>query len=140
MKYNINSIRAFIGAKDYDLSRDFYRDLGFEEIITSERMSYFRHGNFGFYLQDAYVKDWVDNTMLFMEVHDLPEHRERIKALQLDEKYPGLRLSKIHYNDWGNEFFLYDPSGILWHIGEFKKPKNINTHCLFQLRMGKSLL
>jgi hypothetical protein len=28
-------------------------------------------------------------------------------------------LSKIVNNDWGSEFFLHDPSGILWHIGCF---------------------
>lgn len=117
--YNIQSIRAFIGAKDYELSRSFYRDLGFEELITSPKMSYFRLGNFGFYLQDAYVKDWVDNSMVFLEVSDLQKHFEHIKSLQLHIKYENVRLKEIVYNDWGNEFFIYDPSGILWHIGEF---------------------
>lgn len=84
-------------------------------------MSYFKLGDFGFYLQDAYVKDWVDNTMLFLEVENLAEHLEKITRLELDKKYNNVRLTKIHYNDWGNEFFLYDPSGVLWHIGEFKK-------------------
>ena len=27
--------------------------------------------------------------------------------------------SRQFYLDWGNEFFLHDPSGILWHIGKF---------------------
>ncbi|WP_430411982.1 glyoxalase [Kordia sp.] len=121
MKYNIKSIRTFIGAKNYEVSRNFYQDLGFEEIIIFPKMSYFQMGNFGFYLQDAYVKDWVNNSMVFIEVSDLQKHFEHIKSLQLDKKYENVRLKEIVYNDWGNEFFIYDPSGILWHIGEFTR-------------------
>ena len=119
MEYKVTSIRAFIGAKDYELSRNFYLDLGFEEKKIAPKMSYFRLGDFGFYLQDAYVKDWVNNTMLFLEVKDLETHLLRMKSLELDKTYKKVRISHIHYNDWGKEFFLYDPSGILWHIGEF---------------------
>lgn len=59
------SLRAFIGAKDFEISRNFYKDLGFEEIVLFHNMSLFKKEEFGFYLQDAYVKDWIDNTMLF---------------------------------------------------------------------------
>lgn len=121
MEQQIKSIRAFIGAKDYNVSRAFYKDFGFTEIKTSENMSYFKLGDFGFYLQDAYVKDWVDNTMVFLEVENLKQHLENFKKLNLNSKYKGVRISEIHYNDWGNEYFVHDPSGILWHIGEFKK-------------------
>lgn len=119
MNISAKSIRAFIGCRNYDLSRAFYRDLGFEEIITSENMSYFRVGAFGFYLQDAYVKDWVDNSMVFLEVDHLEDHLKAVKALGLTEKYKNVRLSQIVHNDWGSEFFLHDPSGILWHFGTF---------------------
>jgi predicted lactoylglutathione lyase len=58
MKHNAKSIRAFIGAKDFEVSRNFYRDLGFQESIISKNMSYFKvFENIGFYLQEAYVKD-----------------------------------------------------------------------------------
>lgn len=114
------SIRTFIGSKDFTTSRNFYSDLGFEEYITSERMSYFYIGKFGFYLQDAYVKDWIDNSMIFFEVTDLENTLKHIRSLHLTKTYEGVRLSEIVYNDWGNEFFLHDPCGILWHFGTFK--------------------
>ncbi|WGD33986.1 glyoxalase [Olleya sp. YS] len=117
------SIRPFIGSKNFNISRNFYSDLGFNEIITSENMSYFHIQKFGFYLQDAYVKDWVDNSMIFYEVENLETSLERIKNLNLTEKYDNVKLSEIVYNEWGNEFFLHDPSGILWHIGKFKTKK-----------------
>ena len=121
MKLSGKSMRPFIGSKNYTISRNFYTDMGFEEIITSEKMSYFYMGEFGFYLQDAYVKDWVDNSMLFLEVDNLQQHLDEITSLQLDKKHKNVRVTNISYNDWGNEFFMYDPSGVLWHIGEFKK-------------------
>jgi len=119
MKVSGKSIRAFIGSKDYNLSRHFYLDLGFEEIITANNMSYFHIGQFGFYLQDAYVKDWIDNSMIFFEVNDLEKTLETIQNLDLPNKYSNVRLSGIVYNEWGNEFFLHDPSGVLWHFGTF---------------------
>lgn len=119
MSHNIKSIRTFIGAKDYSLSRQFYTDFGFQEIKTSDTMSYFHQGNFGFYLQDYNVKDWIDNSMIFLEVENVEEHLIHIKKLNLTSKYENVKISKIHYNDWGNEYFIHDPSGVLWHIGEF---------------------
>jgi len=113
------SIRSFIGSKDFGISRSFYLELGFKEFVTSERMSYFSMGNFGFYLQDAYVKDWVDNSMIFFEVDNLELTLERIQDLNLPDRYENVRLSDIVYNEWGSEFFLHDPSGILWHFGVF---------------------
>lgn len=65
MEHKAISIRPFIGAKDFELSRSFYRDLGFEETILSHNMSVFKTDGLSFYLQDAYVKDWIDNTMIF---------------------------------------------------------------------------
>lgn len=119
MQLEGKSIRTFIGSKNYSISRKFYLDLGFKDIIISENMSYFSIGKFGFYLQDAYVKDWIDNSMIFFEVDDLESTLKKIQSLKLTKKYENVRLSEIVYNEWGNEFFLHDPCGILWHFGKF---------------------
>lgn len=119
MERNIKSIRAFIGAFNFDESRNFYRDFGFKENSVSPNMSYFEISGFGFYLQDAAVKDWVDNSMLFLEVDDLSKYHDFIKKKELEKNFKKVRVSDIQYNDWGNEFFVHDPSGILWHIGTF---------------------
>ena len=77
--------------------------------------------NLGFYLQDCYVKDWVDNSMLFLEVDDVEECEKGLLALGLDKRYKNVRFSDIKVEDWGRELFMHDPSGILWHFGEFNK-------------------
>lgn len=119
MKHNAISIRPFIGAKNFEVSRNFYSDLGFEEIILTTNMSYFKTGELGFYLQDAYVQDWVDNTMIFLEVDDVNRYWNELLDLKLTTKYDHVRLTPIRELDWGRECFLHDPSGILWHFGEF---------------------
>ena len=121
MERNALSIRPFIGAKNFDVSRNFYLDLGFEESIIPYNMSLFQTKNIGFYLQDAYVKDWIDNTMLFLEVDDVEAYYNELLALDLSSKYEGVRLTPIRTDYWGRECFLHDPSGVLWHIGQFNR-------------------
>lgn len=122
MQHQASSIRPFIGAKEFEISRNFYRDLGFQESILDNKMSYFKIEGLGFYLQDAYVKDWIDNTMVFLEVDNVDRYWKELSALNLTTKYENVRLTSIRKYEWGKECFLHDPSGILWHFGEFFKP------------------
>ena len=121
MEHKAISIRPFIGAENFELSRSFYRDLGFQEIVLSPGMSLFRTGQMGFYLQDAYVQDWIDNSMIFLEVDDVNRYWNELLALDLATKYQSVKLTPIREYDWGRECFVHDPSGILWHFGEFYK-------------------
>ncbi|UOR06865.1 glyoxalase [Hymenobacter aerilatus] len=115
----ILSLRPFIGAKDVEVSRRFYRDFGFLENTISPTLFYYSKQGMGFYLQDAYVKEWVDNTMLFLQVDDVEQYRVDLLLLRLPEKYATVQLSAIRTESWGKEFSVHDPSGILWHIGQF---------------------
>ncbi len=131
MKHQARSIRAFIGAINFEESRQFYKDLGFQESVVAKNMSYFSISEtLGFYLQDGYVKDWVDNSMIFLEVDNVDEYWEELKSLGLQHKYKNVRLTPIKKLDWGKECFMHDPSGILWHFGEFKRNKSANTTAL----------
>ena len=121
MNYQAKSIRSFIGAKDFSESRQFYRDLGFEEVNLSDDMSLFKVNDIlAFYLQDYYVKDWIDNTMIFLEVDDLKVCERELRSKNLDNKYKNVRFTEIKTWDWGREIFMHDPSGVLWHFGQFK--------------------
>ena len=121
MKHKAISIRPFIGAENFEISRSFYRDLGFEETILFPNMSVFKMGALAFYLQDAYVKDWIDNTMVFVEVEDVDQYWNDLQGLNLTAKYGNVKLTPVRNHDWGRECFLHDPSGILWHFGQFSK-------------------
>jgi catechol 2,3-dioxygenase-like lactoylglutathione lyase family enzyme len=121
MTYAAKSIRTFIGAKNYKESREFYNDLGFEEHVIDGNMSLFLvNENLGFYLQDYYVEDWINNSMIFLEVTDLDKCAEELHSKGLPAKYKGVKFTAIKQFDWGRELFMHDPAGVLWHFGEFK--------------------
>lgn len=120
MTYKAKSIRTFIGAKDYEESRRFYQNLGFEEVVIAPNMSLFKvNEQLAFYLQDYYVKDWCDNSMVFLEVDNVDKCWEDLTKLGLPSKYKNVRLTPIKTWDWGRECFLHDPAGVLWHFGQF---------------------
>ncbi|MEO0065898.1 MAG: hypothetical protein RI983_1224 [Bacteroidota bacterium] len=121
MKVDPVSIRPFIGAKDFDLSRAFYTAMGFTENIINEKLSVYHFKGISFYLQNAYVKDWVDNTMVFVEIEDVSAFWDNLQSLKLTEKFPEVKLIAPKSFDWGTECFVHDPSGILWHFGNFNK-------------------
>lgn len=121
MKFVAQSIRSFIGAKNFATSRKFYTALGFEEVVIDPKMSYFRvQQTFGFYLQDYYVKDWIDNSMILLEVRDFDNCYAELMELKLPERFPGVRFSKIREESWGRELHMVDPAGVLWHFAEFR--------------------
>lgn len=122
MIYNAKSIRTFIGAKNYKECRAFYKALGFSEIELGPTMCLIKvNDQLAFYLQDAYEKKWIENSMIFLEVDDVEVCEQDLKDRRLPETFAGVRLTDIKNLDWGRELFMHDPSGVLWHFGEFKK-------------------
>ena len=125
MTYQSKSIRAFIGARVFEESRQFYSLLGFEEVVIDRKMSLFKvNEHLAFYLQDYYAKEWINNTMLFLEVDDLDRCQEDLLKKNLPARFNTVRFSAIRNEVWGRELFMHDPSGVLWHFGEFKQAPN----------------
>jgi catechol 2,3-dioxygenase-like lactoylglutathione lyase family enzyme len=122
MNYQPKTIRTFIGAKNYDESREFYRAIGFEEVVIDVTMCLFQvNENLGFYLQDYYVEDWANNSMIFLEVDDVEKCAEELLGKGLHDKYQYVRFTENKQFEWGRELFMHDPSGILWHFCEFNE-------------------
>ena len=116
----IRSIRGFIGAKDFSESRKFYQTLGFEEVVIDAKMSLFKvNDQMGFYLQNAYVKNWINNSMLFLEVVDLEAWEKHLLSLNLIALFPTVKMTEISVFPYGREIFLHDPAGVLWHFCQF---------------------
>lgn len=117
---HIRSIRSFIGANNFSESRKFYQTLGFEEVVIDAKMSLFRVSEqMGFYLQNAYVKDWIENSMLFLEVADVEAWEQQLLSLNLTNLFPTVKMTEIRTFPYGREIFLHDPAGVLWHFCQF---------------------
>lgn len=120
MQPNIKSLRPFIGAKNMDESLEFYRAIGWDSRLVLPKMYYVSiYNNFGFYLQDYYNADWVNNTQVFVEINDVETYYRHLKSLNLSTQFEAVQLKPLQQADWGIEFFLLDPSTVLWHFGKF---------------------
>lgn len=112
-------LRPFVPAKDFAISRAFYQDMGAKEIWSNADMALLQLGDSEFYLQNAYVKDWAENTMLFLNVADLDLCWRELQALDLINRYPDIRWKKPTDYPWGlREIHLIDPAGVLWHFAK----------------------
>jgi hypothetical protein len=120
MELTIQSLRTFIGAKDYAVSRSFYAELGFEEFVISEKMSIQQRDGHVFYLQDYYVEDWLGNTMLLIAVNNAALCDEWLKGLALEQKYAGVKVLPLKSEDWADVCRVIGPAGELLHFAQFR--------------------
>jgi catechol 2,3-dioxygenase-like lactoylglutathione lyase family enzyme len=113
----VRSLRAFVPAKDFELSKRFYADLGFEVHDIGPALASVSAGAHSFFLQDSYVPHWADNCMLYLLVDDLGTWWDRIQAADLPGRY-GVRPPRAPTREpWGHDVVhVVDPSGVLWHI------------------------
>ena len=110
-------IKAYVPARDFELSKRFYVDLGFEIAWTSDDMAYLHAGKSSFLLQRFYVKEHADNFMMHMLVPDVAPWWQRVVDQKIAERY-GVRALPPEVRPWGiRDFVLDDPTGVLWRIG-----------------------
>jgi catechol 2,3-dioxygenase-like lactoylglutathione lyase family enzyme len=115
---NSVEIKAFIPAKDFELSKQFYSDIGFNKASDGEGIAYFYHGHCSFLLQDFYDKNLAENFMMHFLVEDVHSWHTFIKQSGVAEKY-AVQVSDVHTQPWGMlDFTISDPSGVLWRIAQ----------------------
>ncbi|AFJ02148.1 hypothetical protein Q7C_979 [Methylophaga frappieri] len=111
-------LKAFIPAKDYALSKQFYGDLGFTMASDTNGIAYFHFESCSFLLQDFYQQELAENLMMHLLVADANAWHQHLTDIGLAEKY-GIKLSKVSAQPWGMlDFVLVDPSGVLWRFGQ----------------------
>ena len=111
-------IKAFVPARDFALSKQFYQDLGFELRSDGGGVAYFAHGNTSFLLQDFYQSEHASNFMMHLLVEDVAAWHRRVLASGVAERF-GVAVGELEEQPWGmRDFVLYDPSGVLWRIGQ----------------------
>ena len=114
----VSEIKAFVPARDFELSKQFYKDLGFTMASDGGGVAYFRFGDASFLLQDFYEKALAENLMMHLLVEDVEAWRNRIHESGVAAKYK-VRVTEIELQPWRmRDFCLIDPSGVLWRIGQ----------------------
>src|SRR5579863_9796279 len=111
-------IKAFVPARDFDLSKRFYQDLSFVVAWSSDDLAYVRHGDTSFLLQKFYHRDHADNFMMHLLVEDVDDWWRHVETEGLAAKY-GAMVEPPSDKPWGlRDFVIVDPTGVLWRIGQ----------------------
>ncbi len=111
-------LKAFVPAKDFELSQRFYCDLGFELVWASDAFANFRAGPARFLLQRFHVQEHAENFVMHLLVEDVAAWWRRVERNALGARY-GVRVLPPEDRPWGiREFTIDDPSGVLWRIGQ----------------------
>ena len=111
-------IKAFVPARDFNLSKQFYQDLGFDLLWSSDDLAYLQRGDCSFLLQNFYVKEHADNFMMHLLVDDVDVWWRHVEAQGIGSKY-ATKAEPPQEQPWGiRDFVLVDPTGVLWRIGQ----------------------
>ena len=111
-------VKAYVPARDFDQSKQFYQDMGFDLVWSGEDLAYFRHGNASFLLQNFYNKDHADNFMMHSLVENVEAWWRHVVKQDLAAKY-GVYAEPPADRSWGiRDFVIMDPTGVTWRVGQ----------------------
>jgi hypothetical protein len=118
-------LKAYVPAKDLEISKQFYQDIGFTLCWGTEGdLAYFHygdhgeHGKVGFLLQGFYVKEFAENLRMHLLVQNVDAWWAEIQSRRIAEKY-GVRVDAPENMPWNmRDLVLFDPSGVSWRISQ----------------------
>ncbi|MGH2582338.1 MAG: VOC family protein [Anaerolineales bacterium] len=109
----IKDLKVYVPAKDFELSKRFYTELGF--TLTEGFGGTFDcelNGN-RFRLQNYYVKDWANNFMMLIGVDDIDAWYQHTKKMAESGEFKGMRVSPPETESGARLLHVIDPSGVL---------------------------
>ncbi len=108
MQLSCVEIKAFVPARDFALSLEFYQALGFTLASVFDGIAYLHCGESSFLLQDFYVREHADNFQMHLLVEDVdPWHG---KAREIAERF-GVRIGEPQDQPWAMPAQLPQPGG-----------------------------
>jgi uncharacterized glyoxalase superfamily protein PhnB len=109
-------IKAFVPARDFALSMEFYTALGFTRASVFDGIAYFHCGESSFLLQDFYLREHADNFQMHLLVEDVEAWH--VKAKEVAAQFQ-VAIGELEDQPWAmRDFTLFDPSGVLWRIAK----------------------
>jgi len=118
LNLNVTEIKAFVPAKNFELSKQFYQDLGFTMASEGGGVAYFHFQHVSFLLQDFCAESFAENFMMSILVQDVEAWWQHVAASNVTTKY-GVKITNVETQVWKmKDFCLYDPSGVVWRIGQ----------------------
>ena len=120
MNLDITDLRPFLPAKDYAVSKAFYVALGWTVEYEDDQLALLANAERRFYLQRAYVKEWAENTMLFIPIADATASFEAIRAVLASGQFGDARVAPPRQQPYGALVtHVWDPAGVLLHLAQW---------------------
>lgn len=118
MNLSTVEIKAFIPAKDFEHSKQFYQTIGFTMASSSEDVAYFHYDNCSFLLQNFYAPQFAENLVMHLLVENVDDWYQHLQQKKLDEHF-GIKIQPPEDQPWAmRDFVLSDPSGVFWRIAQ----------------------
>jgi catechol 2,3-dioxygenase-like lactoylglutathione lyase family enzyme len=118
----VQSLRPFVPAKDFQASKSFYQDLGFELLHDGSDLALLSLGATTFLLQDFYAPGCAENFVVQLVVTDVAAWWGKLQPLDLAARH-GVRApvppKPMPWN--ATVLFIFDPSGVMWQITEYNR-------------------
>jgi hypothetical protein len=114
----VTDVRPFVPAEDFQQSLAFYTALGWTTLRTDgEGLALLSLGGRQIMLQNFYVKDWAENSMLVIEVADAVAWYRHVDQVLADGDFGNARVADPKQQDWGALVtYVWDPCGVLLHF------------------------
>ncbi len=111
----IKSLKPYVPARDFELSKRFYTALGFSMTPGWGATADLELNGFQFRLQDFYIKDWAENSMLLIEVDDVQAWYELAQQIQARPEFSSsVRVKPPEVIDGRfSVLHMIDPAGVL---------------------------
>jgi hypothetical protein len=117
---HVRDVRPFIGAADFAVSKAFYLALGWQAEYEDASLALLANGSHRFYLQNAYAKEWVENTMLHVTVADAAAAHSQVRALLDTGRFGSARVAPPKREAYGALVtYVWDPAGVLLHLAQW---------------------
>jgi uncharacterized glyoxalase superfamily protein PhnB len=114
----VTDVRPFVPAKHFPQSLAFYTALGWTTLWSDDGgLALLSLDGHQLMLQDFYVKDWAENSMLVVEVADAVAWHRHIERVLADGDFGSARVDEPQQQDWGALVtYAWDPCGVLLHF------------------------
>jgi hypothetical protein len=93
MALSIRDLKAYVPAKDFELSKRFYSALGFKMSEGWGGTADFELNGNRFRLQNYYVKDWAENFMMVMGVDDVEAWYQHARKIAETDGFKNVCIS-----------------------------------------------
>lgn len=118
MNLNTVELKAFVPAKDFERSREFYSAIGFVCPWHDEGLAYFHCGDCSFLLQNFHVEECTENFMMHLLVENVDDWHAHLVKENIAARF-AVRIDTPADQPWKmRDFVMFDPSGVLWRIAQ----------------------